>query len=257
MIEYKKAALIIGHPGHELKAFKFIKDFKPDVFIITDGSGANNVSRMGNSIKIIESLGARLIKLFEPLSDREIYTFIKEGNISEISKIKEILSEKIINENYDLIIGDALEGFNPTHDLCRYIINSIVKEYQIKLNREISNYSFDLDKAPNDSPLITKSDSSKISFELNELELEQKYNVAIEYPELKFEVEKVLQLYGKEAFKLEFYTKISDPHILKNWDESSPKYEKYGKERVKDGLYKEVIEFEKHMRPIAQSLLNL
>lgn len=253
MKDFKKPALIIGHPGHELKAFKFIKDFKPDIFIITDGSGSNNISRIDNSIKIIESLGARYVKLFEPLSDNKIYTFIREGNISEINKIKEIISEKIISEKYDLIVGDELEGFNPTHDLCRYIINSIIKDCQIKLNRTIKNYSFDLDKAPTE----IKSTGSKISFELNELELEQKYNAAINYDELKFEVEKVLKLYGKQAFKYEFYTQVIDLNNLKNWDEISPQYEKYGKERVKDGLYTEIIEFEKHMKPIALSLLGL
>ena len=51
MENFIKPAMIIGHPGHELRAFKFIKDFKPDIFIITDGSGSNNFSRIQNSIK--------------------------------------------------------------------------------------------------------------------------------------------------------------------------------------------------------------
>ena len=253
MIDFNKPALIIGHPGHELRAFKFIKDFKPDVFIITDGSGSSNVSRIDNSIKIIESLGARYIKLFEPIPDKKIYTLIREGNISEIYKIKKILYDEFTNTSYDFIIGDSLEGFNPSHDLCRYLINSIVKDCKIKLNRTIPNYSFDLDKAP----IEINSYDISILFELNELELEQKVNLAINYPELKFEVDKVLKLYGKESFKFEYYNKVSNPNSITNWDEIIPKYESYGKERVKNGLYAEVIEFEKHMKPIALSLLDL
>lgn len=253
MIDFKKSALIIGHPGHELRAFKFIIDFKPDVFIITDGSGSSNVSRINNSIKIIESLGARYIKLFEPIPDKKIYNYIREGNISEIYNVKKVLFEQILNLKYDLIIGDSLEGFNPTHDLCRYIINSVIKDCQNKTKRDILNYSFDLDKPPNQ---INSNDSS-ILLELNDLELEQKVKAAINYPELKFEVEKVLKLYGKEAFKYEYYSKVSDLDNLKNWDNIYPQYEIYGNERVKNGLYTEVIEFEKHIKPIAHSLLEL
>ena len=157
MIDFKKSAVIIGHPGHELRAFKFIKDFKPDIFIITDGSGSYNNSRIHNSIKIIDSLGAKFIKLFEPIPDKKIYSFILEGNISEIQKVKKCISEKIINEKYDFIIGDSVEGFNPTHDLCRYLINSVVKDAQNQSSIAISNYSFDLDKAPN----VKKNNISK------------------------------------------------------------------------------------------------
>jgi len=253
MENFIKPAMIIGHPGHELRAFKFIKDFKPDIFIITDGSGSNNFSRINNSIKIIEKLGARYIKLFEPIPDKKIYNFILEGNISQIYYIKKVLSDHILNLKYDLIIGDSLEGFNPTHDLCRYIINSIIKDCRNIAKIDILNYSFDLDKPPNQ----INSNDSNILLELNDLELEQKVKAAINYPELKFEVEKVLKLYGKEAFKYEFFSKVSDLHNLKNWDNIYPQYEKYGNERVKNGLFTEVIEFEKHMKPIAHSLLDL
>jgi hypothetical protein len=253
MENFNKPALIIGHPGHELRAFKFIKEFKPDVFIITNGSGSNNLSRINNSIKIIESLGAKYINLFDPFPDKIIYQLIREVNVTEIYKVKKILYDEIINKKYDMIIGDSIEGFNPTHDLCRYIINSIVKDSYTKANIEILNYSFDLDKAPNE----ISANNSMILFELNELELEQKINAAINYPELKFEVEKVLKLFSKEAFKHEYYSKVSDPDIIINWENSSPQYEKYGKERVNNGLYTEVIEFEKHMKPIAYSLLDL
>ena len=57
MIASKKPALIIGHPGHELRAFKYIKDFKPDVYILTDGSGSTNASRLYQSVKVINQAG--------------------------------------------------------------------------------------------------------------------------------------------------------------------------------------------------------
>jgi hypothetical protein len=248
MISFKKPLLIIGHPGHELRAFKFIKDYKPDAVIITDGSGSQHSSRIANSIKILDSLGSRCINLFNPFTDKEIYDFILNENIRAIGKIRDKILNEVLTQGYDLLIGDALEGFNPTHDLCRYIINSVVKN-------AIKNISYKLDSvSSNKSNLI--SDESVFNFFLSEKEFNEKYTAALNYPELQFELDKAIQLYGKDAFMNEEYEVVEDIEMISNWSTPYPFYENYGKEKVRDGIYQHSIEFEKHMKPIAMALLN-
>jgi len=256
MIPFKKSLLIIGHPGHELRAFKFIKDHKPDVVIITDGSGSQHSSRIANSIKILDSLGSRCINLFHPFTDKEIYDFMLNANISAIGEIRDKILNEVLAQGYDLLIGDALEGFNPTHDLCRYIINSIVK----KANHEngdypIKNISYKLDGV---SSIKSNLLSNKYEFDLflSEKEFNEKYTAALDYPELRFEVDKVILLYGKDAFMNEKYEVIDNTEMISNWNTTYPFYENYGKGKVLDGLYQQSIEFEKHMKPIAMALLN-
>ena len=256
MISFKKPLLIIGHPGHELRAFKFIKDYKPDAVIITDGSGSQHSSRIANSIKILDSLGSRCINLFNPFTDKEIYDFILNENIRAIGKIRAIILNEVLTQGYDLLIGDALEGFNPTHDLCRYIINSVVKKANLE-NRDyaIKNISYKLDSvSSNKSNLI--SDESVFNFFLSEKEFNEKYTAALNYPELQFELDKAIQLYGKDAFMNEEYEVVEDIEMISNWSTPYPFYENYGKEKVRDGIYQHSIEFEKHMKPIAIALLN-
>jgi hypothetical protein len=249
-----KSALIIGHPGHELRAFKFLKDSKPDVYILTDGSGQNNDSRLYQSIKLIESLGATYKNTFNPFTDKELYNIILSGNLDKIKQLKEQLLILIKENNYDEIYGDALEGFNPTHDICRYIINGIVAELE-KSNpsKSILNYDFVLDKAPD--ILSQKEHIHNLSFELSPLELEMKIKAGLNYPELKTEIEMAIERFGVSAFSWESYSRITDLNQIINWKNPLPYYEEIGRKRVASGAYKTCIEFEKHIKPIAEVCL--
>jgi hypothetical protein len=249
-----KSALIIGHPGHELRAFKFLKDSKPDVYILTDGSGQNNESRLYQSIKLIESLGATYKNTFTPFTDKELYNIILSGEIDKIKHVKEELLILIKENNYDEIYGDALEGFNPTHDICRYIINGIVAELE-KSNpsKSILNYDFVLDKAPD--IVSQKEQEHNLSFELSPLELEMKIKAGLNYPELKTEIEMAIERFGVSSFSWESYCRITDLNQIINWKNSLPYYEEIGRQRVASGAYKTCIEFEKHIRPIAEICL--
>ncbi|WP_163399842.1 hypothetical protein [Flavobacterium fluviatile] len=250
----KKSALIIGHPGHELRAFKFLKDLKPDVYIITDGSGQNNDSRLHQSIKLIESLGATFKNSFSPFTDKELYNIILSGDLDKIKKAKNQLLFSVKESNYDEIYGDALEGFNPTHDICRYMINGIVDELQnINPSKSIQNYDFVLDKAPD--VLSQKESPNTLSLELNELELNMKIKAGLNYPELKSEIEMAIERFGISSFAWEFYGQITDLKQIINWETDYPYYEEVGRKRVASGAYKNCIEFEKHIKPIAEICL--
>ncbi|MEO6650897.1 MAG: hypothetical protein ABIN89_31270 [Chitinophagaceae bacterium] len=250
------AVLVIGHPGHELRAYKFIKEYQPDVIILTDGSGSNNSSRISQTIAILNSLGSKYVKILAPYTDTEIYKFILERNFDEINRVKQIIRFEIEKNRYNLIVGDSLEGFNPTHDLCRYIINSIVKDIRLdNITAEILNYGFDLDSAPNKIPVTERGNI--FSLKLDASDFESKLEAALNYPEIKLEVDKAIQYFGKEAFFTEFFIENSNLDVMENWSTPCPAYESYGRQRVSNGIYNEVIEFEKHMKPIAISLLHL
>lgn len=248
------SALIIGHPGHELRAYKFLKDSKPDVYILTDGSGHNNNSRLHQSVKLIESLGATYKNTIIPFTDKELYNIILSGDLDKIRQVKDLLLNSIKENNYDQIFGDALEGFNPTHDICRYIINGIVSELE-KSNpsKSILNYDFVLDKGPNN--LSHEENSNGFSLQLSQSELDMKVQAALNYPELKAEVEMAVERFGLSSFSWESYGIITDLNQTISWETPFPHYEEIGKKRVASGSYTTCIEFEKHIKPIAEICL--
>ena len=49
-----RAALIIGHPGHETLLHHWIERERPVVFVLTDGSGGGAVARTTHSRRLIE-----------------------------------------------------------------------------------------------------------------------------------------------------------------------------------------------------------
>lgn len=251
-----KTALIIGHPGHELRAFAFMKKYKPDVYILTDGSGSKNESRLYQSIKIINSLGAKYIDLVKVFKDKDLYDIILNQNLHEFESYRNDLVKVVTENNYDMIVGDALEGFNPTHDICRYLINGIVfgLENPSRQNK-ILNYDLILDAAPNN--VSSNQNQKGLSIELSEEEFEMKYAAAMDYPELKFEVEYAIQEYGKEVFGWESFGFVNNYLEIKNWDSEKPYYEEFGEKRVKEGAYKNIITFENHIKPIAHLCLGL
>lgn len=254
MITAKKAAMVIGHPGHELRAFKYIKEFKPDVFILTDGSGSVNEPRLYQSIRLIEANGARYMESFPAIPDREMYRMILENQTEKILAIKARLKSFILEAGYDCIVGDALEGFNPTHDLCRYLINGIITDIKEETGLSIRTYDFLLDEAPNNIP--QSSNHQGISLELSPAEFDEKLEAANNYPELKYEVEYAINRFGREAFYWESFRKVNDLSEIRNWKGEEPYYETFGRKRIEEGLYSDLITFDHHLKPIALACIR-
>ena len=251
-----KAAMIIAHPGHELRAVKFMRLHKPDVYILTDGSGSRNSSRISKSIEIIESLGAKYVGSLPPLSDADLYRHIINKDAIEIKSIQESIKKEILSSQSNIIVGDALEGFNPAHDLCRYIINSIIKDLASEGGLEnINNYAIELEAPPN--RYHGNKNFNGHTYLLNEEELNLKLNLAMSYSELRFETERAIASFGVDAFRTESLVKVFDLDVICGFDTPLPAYEMYGERRVRDGIYKDVICFKSHLKPIAEFLLKL
>lgn len=218
--------LIIGHCGHELRVLKFIEIFRPQVFILTDGSGSSGVSREARSRKVIEDYGGELKKCF--CTDKEIYDIILNQDMREIEGIKYMLN--IFTNKYDLFFGDSAEGFNPTHDLCRYLINFIAGK---------QNYSFDLDALPR---------PANITINLTEEDKQRREEVIKNYPEIQKEVDMAKAKFGADAFNIESLKIVTDFSMKEN-----PYYETYGKKQIEAGVYREIITHS-HMKNIYDKL---
>ncbi len=79
---FRHCALVLGHPGHELKVFGWIREYKPLVCTITDGSGRSGVSRISSTAALLARLGALPGELLEhfpmlrsttPILRRDLY----------------------------------------------------------------------------------------------------------------------------------------------------------------------------------------
>src|SRR5690349_728405 len=72
------ALLVVGHPGHELRVYGWMAKLRPDVVILTDGSGHTEHARTESSRRLVREVGASATHLFGTLRDADVYRALRE-----------------------------------------------------------------------------------------------------------------------------------------------------------------------------------
>ena len=70
------SALVIAHPGHELRVHGWMCRAQPSTFILTDGSGRSGKARIEPTSKILREAGATPGSLYGRLTDRDAYQLV-------------------------------------------------------------------------------------------------------------------------------------------------------------------------------------
>lgn len=249
-----KVALILGHPGHELRIFRFLELYKPRVYVLTDGSGSAGQSRIDNTLKIISQTGAKASPVMGRYTDAQIYHLLRKRDTEALATLIEEIMADMKRYNIGALAGDAVEGYNPTHDLCRYLVNAIAGMYHNDAGDLLPNYEFLLDGPPNQCPEDLAGQA--ITIKLTEGDFFRKRVAAHAYPELREEVEKIYAVYGANPFLTECLWPSGPLDKYKTWTTDAPYYETWGKEKLKTGKYKELISYHEHLLPMAEFLTN-
>jgi hypothetical protein len=242
--------LVVGHPGHELRVSGWLMSARPIVQVLTDGSGSDGHSRIDSTTTVLAGAAARRGSIYGRMTDREIYGAILAGEHARFVAIADELAGELIRHDVQTVAGDAVEGFNPSHDVCRFVINAGVRLAAKRTGRPIACYSFPLDAAPD----AAAGNGTPIRVQLDDAMLERKLQAAHGYEELRSEVANALERFGREPFRTEclWPVDLADPY---GWDQSRiPLYESYGAERVKRGVYERVVTFRDHVKPLADAL---
>jgi hypothetical protein len=247
-------ALVAGHPGHELRVFGWMSQAMPRVYLITDGSGRQGVSRTSSSAAVLAGLSALHGEIFGVLSDAEIYRAILEKDFCVFIRLLDQLAASFVKHQIDMVAGDAAEGFNPTHDLCRTLINAAVRAAERATGQPIANFEFCLTEWEQ-AHAEQIHDSRCRHLILDDELLAQKLAAAREYPELQHEVLCALAHRGQDYFRVECFRKVESPGLAPV-DSEKPLYEIWGERRVAEGEYTSVIRRQTHVLPIGQAILD-
>lgn len=251
---FRRPALVVGHPGHELKVFGWMSEYAPRVYVITDGSGRSGLSRIRSTAALIAAAGARPGEVFGSISDSRMYQAMLARDFTFFLRLVDALTEAFVSHDIDFVAGDACEGFNPTHDLCRSIINAATLKAQRMAGRQVANFEFYLTEwEPNGRPQT--HDEQCVHWVLDRRQLSAKLDVANRYAELKEEIRRALALRGEEYFRVECMRPVEAPASV-SWRSGKPLYETWGEQRVKEGGYHTVISFKNHISPIMNAILD-
>jgi hypothetical protein len=240
------AALFVGHPGHELRVFGWLGRARPTVHVLTDGGGRDGQSRLASTSALLERMGLAPGRVYGRLSDARFYEALLAGDANLFVGLADELAGALVDGRVDLVAGDAAEGYNPAHDLCRAVLDAAVAIAARATGRAIANLHLPLAAAP--SAPATRVGA--IRLDLDDAEFEAKLAAIAEYRELEGEAKAVFAEFGCDAFRVEWLAPAAtaEPH------EIPPFYERHGERRVASGYYRHVIRYREHVRPVVDAL---
>jgi len=234
--------LIVAHPGHELLLHGWISRNKPVVHILTDGAEHSSGTRLGRTADLLRDLGARPGTIFGRLSDREAYAMILERNSALLVSLATELAAQLEKDQPAIIVGDAAEGYNPVHDLCRLIAGAAIARAGVSTKQ----YEYAVVNHPH------SIDTAAMVIDLDEAEYAAKMESARGQAALLTDIEELLARHGADAYRREALWRVVDWTALGG--DEPPLYERSGEERVAAGRYTKVIRRREHMLPLRDAL---
>jgi hypothetical protein len=248
----QSAALVIAHPGHELRIHHWLERARPLTFVLTDGSGHTDRSRLPSTTRVLERAGARPGALYGAMSDRELYRAILNGEHCLFVKLAEDLAEALRRESIQYVVGDAVEGVNPGHDVCRLVLNAAFLLLEAQGEPCPRNMEYPVEGPPDDCPAEDRVEA--ITLRLDDDAYQRKVEAAKSYPELSAEIVRVLGVHDVQAFRVECIRPVRYRLDIKDRFKHPCVYEWYGEKQVAAGIYKDVIRFQDHIAPISRAL---
>jgi hypothetical protein len=270
------ALLVVAHPGHELRVHSWLETARPQVWILTDGSGRSQHSRIDSTTNVLKATGATRGPVYGQMTDVSLYNAVLSFEYRKFTDIVDQLVDALMRDDIDCVAGDAEEGYNPAHDVCRFVINAAIQMVKRRASKQIVNYDFTLAGEP--VPLYSMSPQlNDVLLHLDEHAFQRKLLAAQNYPELQAEVEAALKGPGHETFRdyphlvararsmfgvaevadfrVEHLRAVDAPSASTNsFNSTAPFYESYGEKQVREGHYTRVLRFKQHMLPLAHAL---
>ena len=235
--------LLVAHPCHELLLHGWIAESKPVVHVLTDGSGHSSLARIGMTAQFLREVGAEEGSLFGRLSDRAAYAAILDSDSALLLELADELAAGITDNVPSMIVCDALEGYNPVHDLCRLIAGAAIE----LAGSCVSQYEYPVVG----DPRSFEGMSDTIDVDLEDASHATKIARAREMADVVPDVDELISRYGAARYSREVLRRVIDWTDVGN---GAALYEKFGDERVANHRYERAIRRQEHFVPLRDAL---
>jgi hypothetical protein len=242
-------ALIVSHPGHELRAFRWMERHAPQVLVLTDGSGLAGQPRIKSTSRILELAGARPGPIYGRCPDREFYHRLLAGDREYFLDLAAEIARFLESAGIDTVVGDAAEGRETSHDVCRYLVDAACAR---TAGVSITAYQLSLFGHPDPAPAARPAGA--LTLRLDAAAQQRKIAAALGYSELAAEIEQARRMFGAAAFAAETLLPATLELGPSGRDGEIPPYERLGEQRVAEGVFRKVIRYREHVAPVREAL---
>ena len=179
--------MVVAHPSHELRLHGWLEKARPYVCVLTDGAGRSGVSRLHRTTEVLSNTAARPGAIYGRLTDAQVYSAILAGNAELFAELVEELARAFVEQQIEYVVGDAAEGYNVTHDICRTMIGAAVDVAEQEYGHRIANFDFLVVGSPAECPDNLRDQS--IWLQLDDQAFDRKVQAVLDYsPKLALDV---------------------------------------------------------------------
>jgi len=242
-----RPALVVAHPGHELRVHGWLQHVRPIVYVLTDGSGGGAASRLESTRRILRDLGVPEGAIFGRFTDRALYAAVMAADTALFTALADELAAAFVATDRDVIVCDGREGYNASHDMCWFVVEAAVALASAARARALPCFEFPVVGEPQ-----VHGDGVRVT--LTEAALDRKILAALSYPEMAAEVQTALERFTAKAFQAEPFERAVH-RVDEVWRAGSPPYyEQYGEQQVAAGIYRSVLRAGDHVAPVVAAL---
>jgi hypothetical protein len=246
MILPSPAALVIGHPGHELRLFRWLEVDHPTVFVLTDGSGRSGRPRLESTRAVLAATGCESGSPFGPFSDGDVYRAFLDCDVRALAACTLDLAKALAAGKFRAVVSDGVELYNPTHDLC-WVVANLASQRAAKMSGfAIERFDFAVAGAANDGLTITLDDDA----------FRRKIEMAHRYEDIAVDIADLIARLGEDALRTEVFTPVAADAMFTGSLAEKPYFEQRGEEQVSAGRYATVLRYREHFLPLVSSLIE-
>lgn len=245
--------LVFSHPNHELAVYGLLQRFRPHLIFLTDGGGAERVEQTERGL---ERIDLRDRAQFLDYPEASFYEGLLEGDVGLFREVARRIREKLDGIRPEQVLCDAVEFYNPVHDLSLPIVLAALADTDAVAIFEVPL----LYQVPGDTEryavqrMPASRAAGRVVVQLTAAELTAKLAARDEvYSLLRAQLGPVLGLLPDEHFAHEEIA-AAPPELPTPDDERVLRFEWRGKLHQRSGAVDRVITYADHYLPVASSL---
>ena len=247
-----RPVLVFSHPNHELAVWGLVQRVRPHFVFLTDGGGPDREAETREGLERLDLLGCAR---FLGHGEQDLYGALLDRDLGFLRELGRQLRTELERVDPTHLLGDAVELYNPVHDLTRPLLafasrgEAPIFEVPLIYQRPEDREHYEVQRFPAERP------GPRLRLSLSEAELEAKLAARDEvYSLLRAQLGPLL--FEPEArFAREEIAPVHET-LTGPGEGCALRYERRGELLHRQGQVKAVITHAHHYVPIARALME-